>query len=170
MKNTRTARKGRTGLIGRLHLEKTIAANVQRCFSAFRSQRDLARWYDPGTVVASFGPGGTVKAKYFPSYEIVAVIKNQLVAQHYTAVIDGIGLFSFIPVGKKTRVILDHVAEGNRGVEIPARTFHWQGLLENLAALCERRPISFNGGRYSKPYPKGIRYATCEEFIRAWRK
>jgi uncharacterized protein YndB with AHSA1/START domain len=170
MEKTRAPQKGRTGVAGKLHLEKVIASPVERCFSAFRFQRDLARWYDPSAVVAGFGPGGTVKASYFPSYEIVAVVKNQLVAQRYTAVIDGIGMFSFIEEGKKTRVVLDHVAEGNSGVEIPARTFHWQGLLENLAALCEHRPISFINGAYSKPFPKGIRHATCEEFIRAWGK
>jgi len=151
-----------------LHLEKLINASAERCMACFRSRRALAAWYDPTASLTAFKPGGTVTASYFPSYQIVTVIKNQLVAQQYVRVVDGVGMFSFVASGKKTRVIFDHIAEGNKGVEIPARTFHWQGLLENLAALCERRPIPFVGGRFPGRFPKGIRHATVEEFVRAW--
>ncbi len=153
-----------------LHLEKTINAPVKKCFSCFGTSRSLARWYDPPAVLKNFRAGGTVKASYFPSYEFIAVVKNQLVAQGYTSIVDGIGLFSFVPERGTTRVQFDHVAAGNKGTEIPARTFHWQGLLENLAALCEGRPAPFVGGKYPGKLPKGIRYATCEAFVRGWRR
>ncbi len=140
-----------------------------KCFSCFGNTRSLARWYDPSAALKHFGPGGTVKASYFPSYEFIAVIKNQLVAQGYASVVDGVGLFSLVASKGKTRILFDHVAPGNKGREIPARTFHWQGLLENLAALCEGRPVPFVGGRYPGKLPKGIRFATCEAFVRGWR-
>ncbi len=162
-------RKTQSRVGNTLHLEKTINAPLTRCFSCFRTTSGLARWYDPSAVLDRFVPGGTVKASYFPSYEFIAVVKNQLVAQGYTSVVDGVGLFSFVAVDGKTRILLDHVAPGNEGREIPARTFHWQGLLENLAAICEGRPAPFIGGRYPGKFPKGIRYATCEEFVKGWR-
>ncbi len=151
-----------------LHLEKLIGAPVDRCMACFRNKRALAAWYDPSVKISAFKLGAMVTASYFPSYQIVSIVKNQLIAQQYVRVVDGLGLFSFVRSGKKTRVIFDHIAKGNKGTEIPARTFHWQGLLENLAALCEKRPILFVGGRYPGKFPKGIRHATCEEFVRAW--
>ncbi len=152
-----------------LHLEKTINAPVAKCFACFGTTRALARWYDPSSRLTSFRPGGAVRASYFPSYEFIALIKNQLVAQGYTSVIDGVGMFSFVAQRGKTCVVFDHVAVGNKGREIPARTFHWQGLLENLAAVCEGSPVLFVGGCYPGKLPKGIRYRTCEEFVRSWR-
>ena len=152
-----------------LHVEKSISAPIDRCMACFRSKRALTAWYDPSAELTAFKPGGMVTASYFPSYQIVSIIKNQLVAQQYVSVVDGVGLFSFVASGKKTRVIFDHIAKGNKGVEIPARTFHWQGLLENLAALCEGRSILFVGGRFPGKLPKGIRHATWEEFVRAWK-
>ncbi len=151
-----------------LHLEKAVNAPVSKCFSCFSSSRALARWYDPSAVLTRFAPGETVKASYFPDYEIVAVVKNQLVAQGYTSIVDGVGMFSFVALGGKTRILFDHVAPGNKGREIPARTFHWQGLLENVAAICEGRSAPFIGGKYPGKLPKGIHHATCEQFVRAW--
>ena len=98
----------------------------------------------------------------------MAIVKNQLVVQEYSSVIDGIGIWSFVQRGACSRVVFDHVAQGNRGEEYQTRFFHWQGLMENLAALCERRPSPFEEGKYSvRPLPRGIRYATCPEFVAA---
>ena len=88
-----------------------------------------------------------VKAGYFPSSIIVARIKNQLIAQSYTTVIDGIGLWSFVRRCKATPIIFDHVAEDSQGEEMLARSFHWERLIENLAAVSERRPPPFVGGQ-----------------------
>ena len=162
-------RESRSKVGKTLHLEKTINVPVAKCFSCFRSSRALARWYDPSAVLTHFAPGGTVKASYFPGYEIVAVVKDQLVAQGFTSVVDGVGIFSFVALDGRTRIVLDHVAPGNEGREIPARTFHWQGLLENIAAICEGRAAPFVGGRYPGKLPRGVRHATCEEFVGAWR-
>jgi hypothetical protein len=69
-----------------------------------------------------------------------------------------------------TRIVFDHVAEGNQGDEILARTFHWEGLLENLAVTCEGRAVPFADGQYlTARLPRGICYATCVEYIEAKR-
>lgn len=154
-----------------IHLEKDIHAPVEKCFATFRSTRALTRWYDPGAVLTEFKVEGTVWANYFPSYTIAVIVKNQLIVQSYITVIDGIGLWSFVSKGKSTRVILDHMAEGNQGEEMLARTFHWQGLLENLAAACDGRQIPFVKGQYTPgALPKGIRHATCGEYLKAARR
>ena len=98
----------------------------------------------------------------------MAIVKNQLIVQKFNRVIDGIGIWSFVQQGARSFVILDHLAEQNLGDEYLARLFHWQGLMENLSALCERRSLPFETGRYLlEPLPRGIRYATCPEFVAA---
>jgi len=154
-----------------IHLEKSIHAPVRNCFAAFGSTRTLNRWYDSKAELSGFKVDGEVKANYFPGYFIVAIVKDQLIAQSFTTIIDGLGLWIFIPNGENTRVVFDHAADGNQGDEMLARTFHWEGLLENLAAICEGQPVPFVNGRYpAGQLPKGIRHATCPEYVRAKRR
>jgi hypothetical protein len=53
----------------------------------------------------------------------------QLIAQVFTTVIDGFGLWSFVAQGKGKRVVFHHVASGNLGDEMLARAFHWRDCL-----------------------------------------
>ena len=156
---------------GIIHLEKIIKAPVKKCFASFGSTKSLNRWYDADGVLTKFQLRGQIKADYFPGYEIVAIIKNQMMVQRYTSVIDGVGIWSFVAKNKVTQVVFDHIADGNQGGELLARTFHWQGLLENLCALSEGRNLPFNEGHYeAKRLPRGIRYATCAEYVREMRQ
>ncbi len=150
-----------------LHLTKDVKAPVRACVAGFRTTRALAGWYDAEARLSGFRVGGAVTASHFPSYDIVALVPDQLIAQRYTSVVDGLGLWSFVARGKTTRIELDHVADGNTGVEVPARTFHWQGLMENLAALIEKRPVPFVNGTYPGKLPRGVRHATVREAIAA---
>ena len=153
-----------------LHVTTDVDASPRVCMAGLRTARALKRWYDGEATLTAFRVGGVVKASYYPSYEIVAVVPDQLVAQRYTAVVDGIGLWSFVAKGKRTRIEFHHIASGNTGIEVPARTFHWQGLLENLAAFIEKRGMPFENGRYVGKRPRGVRYATFQEVLRAARE
>ncbi len=153
-----------------IHLEKPLSVPVAECFSCFSTTRKLQKWYDPEAHMTSFRVGGEIAGTYFPGYQIMAVVKNQLVVHKFKSVIDGIGIWSFVQQGARSRVVLDHLAEENRGDEYLARLFHWQGLVENLSALCERRSLPFENGKYIvEPLPRGIRYATCPEFVAAMK-
>jgi uncharacterized protein YndB with AHSA1/START domain len=154
---------------GTLHFEKVINAPLNQCVAPFRTARGLARWWDPASRVSGFRVGGTVTASDLPSFEIAAIVGRQLIAHRFTSTLDGVAIWSFVPSTRsKTRVVLDHVAEGNRD-DAAGRTFYWQGLLENLAAVAERRPAPFVKGTFSgKKLPKGIRHRTMDEFVRAW--
>ena len=153
-----------------IHLEKPVSAPVAECFSCFSTTRQLRKWYDQKARMTSFRVGGELAGNYFPGYQIVAIVKNQLIVQKFNSIIDGIGIWSFVQQGTSSRVLLDHLAEENCGDEYLARLFHWQGLIENLSALCERRSLPFEKGRYlSEPLPRGIRYATCPEFVAAMK-
>ena len=163
--------KSRQSSPGIIHLEKTIKAPVKKCFAAFTATKSLNRWYDSDGILTKFQVRGQVKADYFPGYEIVAIIKNQMMVQSYTTVIDGMGIWSFVAKNSATRVVFDHIAEGNQGDELLARNFHWQGLLENLCALCEGQSLPFNEGQYEPGrLPRGIRYATCAEYVKEGRQ
>ena len=152
-----------------IHLERAIKAPVARVFSAFRTSRALNRWYDPKAHLSQFKVGGEVRANFFPGYRLATIIKNQLVAQEFKTVIDGIGLWSFVQKAGKTQLIFDHVAEGNQGEEKLARTFYWQGLIENLAAVSEGRPLPFVEGEYlSSNLPRGVQHRTCRGFVKAY--
>lgn len=165
------AAKGRRPKAQVIHLEKMIQVPVRRCFLAFGSTGALKRWYDSDAVLSGFEVGGEVKGGYFPGYVIVAIVRNQLIAQSFTTIIDGIGLWNFVPVGEGTNIVFHHAAEGNRGEEMLARTFHWEGLLENLAATCEGRKPPFQNGRYNADQlPKGIHHANCLAYLKAHRK
>jgi hypothetical protein len=151
-----------------IHLEKVIRAPVRQCFSAFGSTRVLRHWYDSEARLSGFKVNGEVKGSYFPGYFLVAIVRNQLIAQSFTTVIDGFGLWNFVTEEESTRVLFDHVAAGNQGDEGLARTFHWKGLLENLAATCEGRPAPFVNGQYrARHLPQGIHQATCLEYVQA---
>jgi hypothetical protein len=152
-----------------LHVTKQVKAPARTCAAAFRNARALRRWYDREANVTAFRVGGVVTASYYPSYEIVAIVTDQLVAQRYTAVVDGLGLWSFVERGKRTTIEFHHIADGNTGIEVPSRTFHWQGLLENLAALIEKRSLPFENGRYVGARPRGVRYETFQELLKAER-
>lgn len=151
-----------------IHLEMTIKASVTRVFSAFRNSRALNRWYDSNAHLSQFKVGGVVRADFFPSYRLATIVRNQLVAQEFKTVIDGIGLWSFVQEGGRTQLIFDHVAEGNQGEEKLARTFYWQGLVENLAAVSEGRPLPFVKGEYlGNTLPRGVQHRTCRDFVKA---
>ncbi len=153
-----------------LHLTRDIDAPASACVAAFRSGRALARWYDADARLTAFKPGGVASTSYYPGYEIAAIVPDQLIAQKYTSVVDGVGLWSFVARGKKsTRVEFSHIADGNTGIEIPSRTFHWQGLLENLAAFVEKRSVPFDRGRWVGKRPRGAKYATFDELLAAER-
>lgn len=152
-----------------LHLTREVRAKPGACIAAFRSARALARWYDAAASLTAFKRGGVVGASYYPGYEIAAIVPDQLVAQRYTSVVDGVGLWSFVALGRTTRIEFDHIADGNTGIEIPARTFHWQGLLENLAAFVEKRAMPFDHGRYTGKRPRSARFATFQEVLTAAR-
>jgi len=152
-----------------LHFEKVVNAPLGRCVAPFRTTRGLARWWDPTTKMSKFRVGGIVTASDLPGFEIVAIVGRQLIAHRFTSEIDGVAIWSFVPATRtRTRVVLDHVAEGNRE-DAAGRTFYWQGLIENLAAVAERRPVPFVKGTFrGKKLPKGIHHRTMGEFIRAW--
>jgi hypothetical protein len=153
-----------------LHLARTVDATPRACAAGFRSARALSRWYDDAAKLTAFRAGGKVSAVYYPGYDIAAIVPDQLVAHRYTSVVDGIGLWSFSARGRRTRIEFHHIADGNTGIEVPARTFHWQGLLENLAAFVEGRPMPFENGRYVGRRPRAVRYETFQEVLRAARK
>ena len=120
--------------------------------------------------MTSFRVGGEITGGYFPGYQIMAIVENQMIVQKFNSVIDGIGIWSFVQKGARSLLVFDHVAEENCGDEYFARLFHWQGLVENLAALCEGRPLPFEKGKYLlERLPRGIRYATCPEFVAAMK-
>ena len=150
-----------------LHLTKDIKAPVRACMAGFRTTKALARWYDAQARLTGFRVGGAVAGGSYPSYDIVAIVPDQLIAQRYTSVVDGVGLWSFVARGQSTRVQFDHIAEGNTGTEVPGRTFYWQGLMENLAALVEKRPVPFVNGAYQGKLPRGIRHATMQDAVTA---
>jgi len=152
-----------------LHFEKTINAPLTRCLAPFRTTRGMARWWDPASRLSKFGVGGLVTAADLPSFEIVAVVGRQLIAHRFTSKIDGVAIWSFVPTTRsKTRIVLDHIADDNTA-EAAGRTFYWQGLMENLAAVAEKRPVPFVKGAFSgKTLPKGIRHRTMDEFARDW--
>ena len=147
--------------------EQDIKAPVRACVAGFRTAKALAGWYDAEARLTGFRVGGAVAGSYYPSYDIVAIVPDQLIAHRYTSVVDGVGLWSFVARGKSTRVQFDHIAEGNTGTEVPSRTFHWQGLMENLAALVERRPVPVVNGVYQGKLPRGILHATMNEAVAA---
>jgi hypothetical protein len=152
-----------------LHLTREVGGKPSGCLGAFRSARALTRWYDAGATLTAFRRGGVVGASYYPAYEIAAIVADQLVAHRFTSVVDGVGLWSFVALGRKTRVEFDHIADGNTGSEIPFRTFHWQGLLENLAAFVEKRTMPFENGKYTGKRPRSARFATFQEVLDAAR-
>ncbi len=152
---------------GVIHLERRIRAAKEVCFRAFGSTASLRRWYDPQAQLTGFRAGGEVQANYFPGYGIVAYIRHQLLVLEFTSVIDGLGIWSFVPRGENCIVVFDHIAAGNTGTEFHARTFHWQGLMENLAAVCERRAVPFIEGVYVGALPRGIRFASCPAYVKS---
>jgi hypothetical protein len=153
-----------------LHVARLVDATPRACAAGFRSTRALSRWYEGPARLNAFRVGGRLKGSYYPSCEIVAIVPDQLVAHRYTSIVDGVGLWSFSARGRRTRIAFDHIAEGNTGIEVPARTFHWQGLLENLAAFVEGRPMPFVNGRYIGRRPRSVRYETFQEVLQAERK
>lgn len=152
-----------------LHFEKTVHAPLNRCVAPFRTTRGLRRWWDPTSTLSRFRVGGVVTASDLPGFEIAAIVGRQLIAHRFTSEIDGVAIWSFVAATRtRTRVVLDHVADGNRE-DAAGRTFYWQGLMENLAAVAENRPAPFvNGTFVGKKLPKGIRHRTMAEFVRAW--
>lgn len=159
----------RTAANTTLHFEKIVNAPLSRCVAPFRTARGLARWWDPASRMTGFRVGGKVTASDLPGFEIAAILGRQLIVHRFTSMIDGVAIWSFVPATRtRTRVVLDHVAEGNRE-DAAGRTFYWQGLIENLAAVAERRPAPFVNGTFrGRKLPKGIRYRTMDEFVRAW--
>ena len=151
-----------------LHFEKTVNARLSECVAPFRTVRGLARWWDPTSKMSRFRVGGLVTASALPSFEIAAILGQQMIAHRFTSMIDGVAIWSFVATTRTTtRVVLVHIAEGN-GDEAAGRTFYWQGLIENLAAVAERRPVPFVNGAFSGAVlPKGIRHRTMDAFVQA---
>ena len=75
-----------------IHFAKLVDAPVEKCTAAFRTSRALCGWWDRKTVQSAFRVGGKAQAEFLPGFEIVAIVKNQLIVHHYTAAIDGFGL------------------------------------------------------------------------------
>ena len=152
-----------------LHFEKVVRAPLDRCVAPFRTTRGLRQWWDPTSRLSAFRAGGIVTATDLPGFEIAAIVGRQLIAHHFTSYIDGVAIWSFVPGARNTtRIVLDHVADGNQD-DAAGRTFYWRGLVENLAAVAEKRPVPFVNGRFvGKKLPKGIRYRTMQEFVEAW--
>lgn len=152
-----------------LHFEKIVKAPIGRCIALFRTTQALKRWWDPASKMSGFRVGGKVTASDLPSFEIAAIVGRQLIVHRFTSTIDGVAIWSFVPRTRtRTQVVLDHVADGNRE-DAAGRTFYWQGLMENVAALAEKRAVPFVNGRFTgEKLPKGIRHRTMAEFVRAW--
>jgi hypothetical protein len=64
-----------------IHLEKEISVQAAVCFSCFSAISKLRKWYDQKARMTSFRVGGKIAGDYFPGYQIVAIVKNQMLVQ-----------------------------------------------------------------------------------------
>jgi len=62
-----------------IHLEKAVSVPAADSFSCFSAIRKIRKWYDREARITSFRVGGKISGGYFPGYQIVAIVKNQLV-------------------------------------------------------------------------------------------
>jgi uncharacterized protein YndB with AHSA1/START domain len=133
-------------LAGTVHLEKTIKAPVARVYRAFQQTRALKVWYDPRSHIDKFSVGGKLVGDNYPSYEIVALVRNQVIVHRYSDIVSGLGIWSFVEKsrGKTTFLVLDHVDAYESEQDRDSITFYWKGLIENLAAFCEARKLPFD--------------------------
>jgi uncharacterized protein YndB with AHSA1/START domain len=133
-------------LAGTVHLEKTIKAPVGRVYGAFRQTRTLKVWYDPRCRIDRFSVGGKLVGDSYPSCEIVALVRNQMIVHRYSDIVSGLGIWSFVEKsGRRTTfLVLDHVDAYESEQDRDSIAFYWRGLIENLAAFCEGRNLPFD--------------------------
>jgi uncharacterized protein YndB with AHSA1/START domain len=135
-------------LAGTVHLEKTIKAPVARVYRAFQQTKALKVWYDPRCHIDKFSVGGKLVGYNYPSCEIVALVRNQVIVHRYSDIVSGFGIWSFVEKsgGKTTFLVLDHVDAYESEQDRDSIAFYWKGLIENLAAFCEGRKLPFDHG------------------------
>jgi uncharacterized protein YndB with AHSA1/START domain len=133
-------------LKGTVHLEKSIKAPVARVYKAFQQTRALKAWYDPRCHIDRFSVGGKLVGDNYPSAVIVALVRNQSIVHRYTDIVSGFGIWSFVEKsrGKTTLLVLDHVDAYESERDRDSIGFYWRGLVDNLAAFCERRQMPFD--------------------------
>jgi len=127
-------------------MEKQIKAPVSKVYKAFQEERALRIWYDPRSRLSQFKIGGELTGDDYPSAEILALVTDQMIVHRYSEVVSGTGIWSFVPKsnGRCTLVLLDHLDASEDRDERVSISFYWRGLIENLAAFCERRELPFD--------------------------
>jgi len=133
-------------LAGTVHVERNIKAPVGKVYTAFQQIKALKVWYDPRCRMEKFAVGGKLRGDNYPSAEILALVLNHTIVYRYTDIVSGLGVWSFIGKGwgNSTLLVLDHVDAYDNKEERESITFYWKGLVENLAAFCERRELPFD--------------------------
>lgn len=131
---------------GTVHVEKVIKAPVARVYRAFGQTRALKIWYDPRCHIDKFSVEGELVADNYPSAEIAALVKNHTIVHQYSDIVSGLGVWSFVDKakGKATLLVLDHIDAHESAEQRDSIAFYWRGLIENLAAYCERRRLPFD--------------------------
>ena len=147
-------------LAGAIHLEKEIKAAVGQVYGAFQRTQALRAWYDPRCRIEKFRVGGKLIGDNYPSAEIAALIPDHTIVHRYSDIVSGLGIWSFVEksAGKATSLIFDHLDAYDSKEDRDSITFYWKGLIENLAAFCERREIPFDHD--TGEYKKGMRPRT----------
>ena len=147
-------------LAGAIHLEKEIKAAVGQVYGAFQRTQALRAWYDPRCRIEKFRVGGKLTGDNYPSAEIAALIPDHTIVHRYSDIVSGLGIWSFVEksAGKATSLIFDHLDAYDSKEDRDSITFYWKGLIENLAAFCERREIPFDHD--TGEYKKGMRPRT----------
>jgi len=141
-------------LAGTIHVEKTIKAPVARVYGAFQQAKALRTWYDPRCRIEKFAIGGKLVGDNYPSAEIAALVQNQMIVHRYSDIVSGLGIWTFVEdTGRKrTLLIFDHLDAYENAQDRDSITFYWKGLIDNLAAFCERRrmPFDHDAGEYKR--------------------
>lgn len=136
-----------------IHLEKKINAPVARVYAAFQQTKALRVWYDPQCSIEKFEVGGKLIGDNYPSAVILALVPNHTIVHRYSDIVSGTGIWSFVEKSQKaTLVILDHFDAYDAKDDHDSIMFYWQGLIENLAAICEGRetPFDHDAGDYKQ--------------------
>lgn len=141
-------------LAGTIHLERMIKAPVPRVYRAFQQTKALRTWYDPRCRIEKFVIGSKLVGDNYPSAEIVALVRNQMIVHRYSDIVSGLGIWGFIGKtgGKGTLLVFDHLDAYENAQDRDSITFYWKGLIDNLAAFCEGRKIPFDhdAGEYKR--------------------
>ncbi len=141
-------------MTGTIHLEKTIGAPLAKVYGAFQGTKPLRVWYDPRCSLERFAVGARLAGDNYPSAEIVALIRNHTILHRYSDIVEGMGVWSFVPKkdGKATLLVFDHLDAYKSKEDRDSIVFYWKGLIDNLAAFCEGRELPFDhdAGEYKK--------------------